>query len=114
MIEERLPEIPQLRIVGQPVENQGQMQNQQVKTPIYRVRHPIFAIKTGQSRLRHDRAIQGTNGVRPRAAAKQGEFHRIRSGAAARRVTSTPSAVQDLSGTDWVESGASYYERLSS
>ena len=70
MIEERLPEFPQLRFIGQSVENQGQMQNQQVKTSVYSVGHPIFAIKAGQSRLRHDRAIQGRNGVRPRAAAK--------------------------------------------
>src|SRR5512138_2291338 len=101
MIEEHLPEFPQLRFVSQPAENQGQMQNQQVKTSIYSVRHTIFAVKAGQSRLRHDGAIQRRNGVRPRAAAKQGEFHRIRSGAAATRVTSTPPAVQDLSGTDW-------------
>jgi hypothetical protein len=87
MIEKRLPEFPQLRLVRQAVENKGQMQNQQVKAPIYRVRHPVFAIKAGQSRLRHDRAIQGGNGARPYASAKQGKYHRVRSGAAVSRVT---------------------------
>src|SRR5262245_24228807 len=95
MIEKRLPKFPQLWLVREPIENHGQVQNKELETSIYRVRHLVFTIKAGQSRLRHDRAIQGRNGVRPHAAAKQGEFHRICSGAAVTRFTSMSSAVQE-------------------
>src|SRR4030095_16362279 len=67
------------------------MQNEEVKAPIYRVGNAVFAIKTGQSRLCHDRAIQGRNGVLPRAAAKQGKDHRVLFGVtAACRVRQRP------------------------
>jgi hypothetical protein len=58
------------------------MQRQQVETAVNRVSDGEFLIKSGHSRLRHDRAIQGGNGVGPRAAAKQGKYHRVGSAAA--------------------------------
>jgi len=52
------------------------MQHKQVETAVNRVGDCIVAVKTGQSRLRHDHAIQGRNGVgAARLAAKQGENH---------------------------------------
>ena len=71
------------------------MQHQEIETAINGVRNRVIAIKAGQSRLRHDRAIQGRNGVRPRAAAKQGKYHRVNSRADAVRrgyVTALPDA----------------------
>ena len=87
-----LPEFPQFWLFREPIQNHGQMQDQEVKTPVYRVRHAIFTVKAEQSRLCHDRAIQGGNGVRPHAAAKQGKFHRICSAAAVTRVNAIGGA----------------------
>src|SRR5262249_56289211 len=72
------------------------MQHQHVKTTIYRVGNVVFTVKTRQSRLCHDRAIQGRNGVLPLAAAKQGKNHRVCSGTETgfAAVTPTPPPIQ--------------------
>ena len=76
-VEKRLPQRPKRRVIRQTIEDHREMQHQQVETAIHGVGNPVFAVKTGQSRLRHDRAIQGGNGVLPRVAAKQGKHHRV-------------------------------------
>jgi hypothetical protein len=47
----------------QPPHQQPQMQHQQVKTAVNRVRHRQVPIKQRFSRLRHDHAIDGFNGA---------------------------------------------------
>jgi len=76
-IEKRLAQPPKRRIIRQSVEDYRKMQHQQLKTSIDGIGNAIITIKTGQSRLRHDRAIHGGNGVLPLGAAKQGKFHRV-------------------------------------
>ena len=71
------------------------MQHDQVETAVNRIGDRIVAIKIRQSRLRHDHAIQGRNGVGPCVAAKKREYHCIGSeltGAAARYVNAFADA----------------------
>jgi hypothetical protein len=73
------------------------MQHNQIETAINRVGDGIVAVKARQSRLRHDHAIQGGNGVWAAwLAAKMGKNHRVGSGAdrGLPPVTSTPSPMQ--------------------
>src|SRR5215813_5790532 len=73
---------PRSRNSGPPPNDQGRSRDaaQEVETAIHCVSDAVFAIKAGQSRLCHDRAIQGGDGVLPRVAAKQGKHHRVYSG----------------------------------
>src|SRR5215471_9476497 len=81
------PGLPRLGFLGQTVDDQGKMQHKQVEATVYSVCDTVIAVKTRQSRLRHDRAIQGGNGVLPRPPAKHGEHHRvIRAGCALPRL----------------------------
>lgn len=76
-IEKRLTQAPKRRIIGQSVDHYCKMQDQQLETAIDGIGDAVITIKTWQSRLCHDRAIQGGNGVLPLGAAKQGKFHRV-------------------------------------
>src|SRR5262249_51693450 len=78
---------PRSRNSGPPPNDQGRSRDaaKEVETAIHCVSNDVFAIKAGQSRLCHDRAIQGGNGVLPRVAAKQGKHHRVYSGVKAVR-----------------------------
>jgi len=84
-VKQGLPQFPEDGVFRQPVQHRGQEQYQKIKTAIQSVRDAEFPVKAGQSRLRHDRAIQGRNGVLPRVAAKQGKHHRIGRGCGAVR-----------------------------
>ena len=72
-VENALSEALQGGVLRQAIEHQSQQHNQ-VETAVNRVGDGVVAIKTGQSRLRHDHAIEGGNGVGPRAAAKKGKI----------------------------------------
>ena len=76
-VENALSEAQQGGVLRQAIEHQSQMQHNQVETALNHVGDGVVAIKTRQSRLRHDHAIQGGNGIGPRAAAKKGENHRV-------------------------------------
>jgi hypothetical protein len=75
-VENALPERLQGRILRQPVQYHGQVQYDHLKAAVNRIGDAVVPIKGRQSRLRHDHAIQGRNGVgAARLAAKQGENH---------------------------------------
>jgi hypothetical protein len=68
MVKQGLSGLPGLWSLRETIDDQGKMHHKQVKAAIDRICDTVFAVKAGQSRLRHDRAIQGGNGVLPRAA----------------------------------------------
>ena len=75
-VENTLPQALQGGILRKAIQHHGQMQHDQIKTAVNRVGDRIVAIKGRQSRLRHDHAIQGGNGVGAAwLAAKKGKDH---------------------------------------
>src|ERR1700692_3904743 len=59
----------------EPAAHQREMQHNQVETALRRIGHAEGEVEGGVARLRHDRAIEGVNGGRCGAAAKQPKNH---------------------------------------
>ena len=62
-VEQRLAQLRPALDRPQPPQYHPQMQHQQVKTAVNRIRHAQVPIKQRFSRLRHDHAIDGLNGA---------------------------------------------------
>ena len=72
------------RHVLQPPQDQHGMEHDHLQPAVNRIRDAITLVKRRQPRLCHDRAIETGDGIVPRGAAKQAQYHRVSSAARGR------------------------------
>jgi hypothetical protein len=69
------------RLALQAAQQQDGVQHDHLQPAVDRIRHPVGLVKGRRARLCHDHAIESGDGVVPRGAAKQAQYHRVSSAA---------------------------------